>query len=91
MRGYLQSMGTLLVPSPLKKMSFPPVTTSKYLEISRRGCREGCGLMSSSHSARTLAGPVLGRCHSCCKLRMLQCCSPASEPAVLLPSLLGVP
>lgn len=56
MRGYLQSMGTLLVSPPLKKMSFPPLAASKYLEISGRWCREGCSLMSSSHSVRTLAG-----------------------------------
>lgn len=91
MRGYSQRMSTLLVPPPLKKMFFPPLATSKYLEISGSGCREGWGLMSSSHPARALPGPALGRYHSCCKLRMPQHCSPSSESAVLLPSLLGVP
>lgn len=90
MRDYLQSMGTLLMPPPLKKMPFPPLATSKYLEISERGAgRDAVSCIPSW--ARTVAGPVLCRYHSCCKLRMPQHCTPSSESAVLLPSLLYVP
>lgn len=61
MRGYLQSMGTLLMPPPLKKMSFPPLATSKCLEILGRGAgRDAVSCIPSTLPGRWLAQSCAG-------------------------------